>query len=347
MKKVLFATSALVAFANVASAEVAVTGDGRMGMIWDGEDIQMHSRARAKFTMTGETDSGLSFGGSFRVDQENYRADPLHRSAAKGTAGSVFISGTYGKLSMGDVLSAAEAAIGDMPELGYTAGEFAGDPEEIDYLTGDGANEDQGPSALYEYTINGVKLFASLSDGSQRACDGTVGALGCYDFDSDKKSDLAYSVAAGYEFGAYNIALGYSKWGDQSEIIIGGNAAFDAFKVKGFYAKYDSRVVGNEIVGDDDFGDFDLPPGAEYNAAYGLSVGYTLANGVGLTAEWITRELDFNGSKWEGAPDNFDAYGIGASYDLGGGATLAGAVMKNELYGDNETRADMGVKFKF
>ena len=94
-------------------------------------------------------------------------------------------------------------------------------------------------------------------------------------------------------------------------------------------------------------GRLDLPAGAEYDASYGLSVGYTLANGVGLTAEWITRELDFNGSAWEDAPDNFDAYGIGVSYDLGGGATLAGAVMKNELYGDNETRADTGVKFKF
>ena len=88
MKKVLFATSALVALAGAASAEVAVSGDGRMGMIYDGEDIQFSSRARAKFTMTGTSDSGLEFGGAFRVDQESdYTAgyDGSGRSAARGS----------------------------------------------------------------------------------------------------------------------------------------------------------------------------------------------------------------------------------------------------------------------
>ena len=81
MKKVLFATSCLVAFAGAAAAEVAVSGDGRMGMVYDGDDMQFSSRARAKFTMTGESDSGLAFGAAFRVDQENYSANPEGRSA--------------------------------------------------------------------------------------------------------------------------------------------------------------------------------------------------------------------------------------------------------------------------
>lgn len=346
MKKVLFATSALVALSGAAYAEVAVTGDGRMGLVWDGEDAQFSSRARVRFNLSGETDSGLSFGGAFRVDQENFSAAPSSRSAANGTAGSVFISGTFGKLSMGDVVSAAEAAIGDLPEIGYTSGTFAGDPEEIDYLTGDGANERQGPTALYEYTFNGVNLFASLSDGSERFCDGTVGRLACDDYAGDDETDIAFSLAAGYEFGAYSVGLAYSEFGDANEIILGGTAAIDAFKVKAFYASYDDRVVGNEIVGDDDFGDFDLPAGATYDKSYGLGVEYALANGVGLQGIWITRELDFNGVASD-VEDSYDAYGIGASYDLGSGATLAGAIIKNELYADNETRADMGIKFNF
>ena len=355
MKKLLIATSALVALTGAASAEVAVTGDGRMGLVWDGDNAQFSSRARAKFNLTGETDSGLSFGGAFRVDQENYSADPEHRSAAKGTAGSVFVSGTFGKLSMGDVVSAAEAAIGDLPEIGYTAGEFAGDPEEIDYLTGDGENEDQGPNALYEYTFNGVNLFASLSDGSRRRCDATMGTSPCYDTDLngdgiiddvDADSDIAYSLAAGYEFGAYSVGLGYSKSGDASEIVLGGTAAIDVFKVKAFYASYDDRVVGDETPGNDDFGDFDLPAGATYDKAFGLGVEYAMANGVGIQGVWISRKLDFNGAVAD-VEDSYDAYGIGASYDLGAGATLAGAIMKNELYRENETRADMGIKFSF
>lgn len=335
MKKVLFATSALVALSGAAYAEVAVTGDGRMGLVWDGEDAQFSSRARARFNLTGETDSGLSFGGAFRVDQENYLPEAVaeNRSAAHGTAGSVFISGTYGKLSMGDVVSAAEAAIGDLPELGYTSGEFAGDPEEIDFLTGDGANEDQGPTALYEYTFNGVQLFASMTDGSRRDCGGAVlvGSLGCDDYDADRDTDTAFSLAAGYEFGAYSVALAYSDDGDASEIVLGGTAAINEFKIKGFYADYDDRA-------EDAFG-------TTYDKSYGLSVEYAMANGIGLQGLWITRELDLgDGVTGE---DSFDAYGIGASYDLGGGATLAGAIIKNELFDDNETRADAGIKFSF
>lgn len=340
MKKVLFATSCLVAFAGAAAAEVAVSGDGRMGMIYDGDDMQFSSRARAKFTMTGESDSGLAFGGSFRVDQENYSANPEGRSAANGTAGHVFVSGTYGKLSMGDVDSAAEAAIGDLPELGYTDGEFAGDPEEVDYLTGDGANEEQGPTALYEYTFNGVKLFASMTDGSRRDCDATVGSLGCYDDVADRDTDIAYSLAAAYEMGAYSVGLGYSDDGEASEIVLGGSAAFDQFKVSGFYAKYEDRFV-------DSAGDWALPAGTTYDQAFGLGVGYTMANGVGLEGIWVRREVDFADGIVTDAEESYDAYGIGASYDLGGGAEVAGAIMKNELYVDNETRADFGLKFKF
>ena len=193
MKKVLFATSALVMSAGFASAEVAVSGDGRMGVIYDGNDAQFSSRARVKFTLTGESDAGLSFGGAFRVDQEDY--GDQNRSAAKGTRGVVWISGTYGKLSMGDPVGAAEAAIGDLYEVGYTEGEFGGDTEEITYLVGDGANRDQGPTALYEYTINNISLYASMTDGVNTAASGVTGSN---DFGNDT-ADLAYWISAKYE----------------------------------------------------------------------------------------------------------------------------------------------------
>ena len=351
MKKVLFATSALVALSGAAYAEVALTGDGRMGIVYDGEDMQFSSRARAKFNLTGETDSGLSFGGSFRVDHENYSDSPETRSAAHGSAGSVFISGTYGKLSMGDVLSAAEAAIGDLPELGYTSGEFAANPEEIDYLTGDGANEDQGPTALYEYTFQGVKLFASMTDGSRRDCGAsnvTFGSLDCYEDDVDG-TDVAFSLAAGYEMGAYNVALAYSESGDASEIVLGGTAAIDAFKVKAFYADYEDRGLAQlgdfeyDLDEDDDEALFEV----DYDKAYGVSVEYAMANGIGLQALWVRREVEIEEAFAAGEDDSFNAYGVGASYDLGSGATLAGAIIRNELFADNETRADMGVKLAF
>ena len=350
MKKLLIATSALVALTGAASAEVALTGDGRMGLVWDGDNAQFSSRVRARFNLSGETDSGLSFGGSFRVDQENYAAEPDSRSAAHGTAGSVYVSGTFGKLSMGDVVSATEAAIGDLTEIGYTDGEFAANPEEIDYLTGDGENEEQGPTALYEYTFNGVNLFASMTDGSRRDCSASnviVGSLECYDFDTDDESEVAFSLAAGYEFGAYSVGLGYSENRDGTEIVIGGTAAINEFKIKAFYADYDDRDLAQlgdfEYNFDDDEATFEV----NYDKSYGLSVEYAMANGIGLEALWIRRDVEILEGFADEADDSYDAYGVGASYDLGAGATLAGAVMKNDLFAENETRADVGIKFSF
>ncbi len=327
MKKVLFATSALVLSAGFASAEVAVSGDGRMGMIYDGDDVQFSSRARVLFTLTGESDAGLSFGGKFRVDQQ----DEAGGKASNGTAGQVWISGTYGKLAMGDVVSASEAAIGDLYEIGYTDGGFAGDIEEINYLTADGENTDQGPNVLYSYGVNGFTFYASASDGSSNVCAGqVVGTHSDCDGTDDVDTDVAYSLAAAYEAGNYNVGLGYAKHGDADEIVLGGEAKFDQFSVKGIYASYGDR--------------FDAD-GDEHKSTLGLAAAYQ--------ADAILVKGFLRQDKIEvvGGDDIKPLFvGIGADYDLGGGATLAGGIVHADYDVDgvdNDTVADLGVKFKF
>lgn len=329
MKKVLFATSALVLTAGFASAEVALSGDGRMGFIYDGDDMQFSSRARVKFTLTGETDSGLSFGGSFRADNAS--------SAKNGTAGSVWISGAYGKLSMGDVDSAAEAAIGDLYEVGYTGGAFAGDIEEISYLGTDLDN--QGPVALYEYSINGFNLYASMSDGSATACTGAVvGSLGCNRV-ADKNTDTAWSLAANYDLNGYKIGLGYSKHGDAKEIVLGGEATFNEIGVKAIYADYSNRAYSNSILQAAGVSSIEL------DRTFGLSAKYDMANGVGVQGFWRRDKVSYITTANMKGDEDFDSFGIGASYDLGGGATLAGGIVDTDYLKD--TVADFGIKFKF
>ena len=100
MKTVLWATSALVAFAGVAAAEVTVSGDARIGMRYDsnldsealddlGIDVEegwnVVSRARVHFRMSGETDSGLSFGASLRADQAGNANRSSNSSNIEGT----------------------------------------------------------------------------------------------------------------------------------------------------------------------------------------------------------------------------------------------------------------------
>ncbi|RMH39212.1 MAG: porin, partial [Alphaproteobacteria bacterium] len=65
MKKVLFATTALVATAGVAAADVSISGYAEMGVIGGtGMDAQFHTDIDATFSMSGTTDNGLTFGAS-------------------------------------------------------------------------------------------------------------------------------------------------------------------------------------------------------------------------------------------------------------------------------------------
>ena len=90
MKKVLFATTALagLAIGGVASAQgIALFGDARLGLGYnienDGDvlieeqddgtfdtpdDLRAISRVRFGVNMTGETDSGITFGATIRAD---------------------------------------------------------------------------------------------------------------------------------------------------------------------------------------------------------------------------------------------------------------------------------------
>lgn len=346
MKKVLFATTALVMSmtAGVAVAEVAVTGDARMGLIYDGNDAQFSSRARVRFTLTGESDAGLSFGGSFRVDQQ----DDSGGKASNGTAGSVWISGTYGKLEMGDTVSASEAAIGDLYEVGYTQGGFGYDVEEISYLTGDGANTDQGPNILYSYTIDRFELYASASDGSDSAWPTTVGA----NVDDDLNAwsdDVAYSVAAKYNAETWWVGLGYAKHDEADEISLGAGATFNNFTVKGVYVDYSDRFTVWLDSSDGNFAPIvgDLDNGYMLDKTFGLSADYAM-DAVTIGGFWRRDEYK---SDWIDAAGNdyddqeFDSFGIGAEYDLGGGATLAGGIIDTDYL--NDTVADVGVRFTF
>ncbi len=134
--KHLLATTAILLTAGIASAEVTTTGTARMGIV-DGfdSDAAFSSRFRVIFTASGESDTGFAFGATVRNDQSGVGNEANNDS-------SVYISGSFGKLSMGDVDGAAAAAVGQVSGVGYTG---LSDLNEIAYLLG---NEDT--SILYE-----------------------------------------------------------------------------------------------------------------------------------------------------------------------------------------------------
>jgi outer membrane protein OmpU len=137
------------------------------------------SRARVTFTLTGETDGGLAFGASFRADNAligyNPSTDIVTPGAAFGSAGSVFISGDFGRLTMGDTAGAAQHVNGHVAGVGLTG---FGDIHEIVYLGNNVSptlTTAARPTARYEYTIDG---FAVAVSHTNPGVNNSVAAIG-------------------------------------------------------------------------------------------------------------------------------------------------------------------------
>lgn len=302
MKKILLATTVFVAASAAAHAEVTLSGDARMGVTaGGGADVGFTSRARVSFTGSGETDNGLSFGASFRADNAP--------GAAAGTAGSVFISGAFGKLSAGDVDGASQAANGQLSGVGFGPNDSV---QEISYIAtadflsdtdvgGLGTQGTTDPSLLYEYSTGAVTAYASLSN--PKIAENPLG------LDANVSSA---AIGVKYATDAYTFGLGYETIkgviapvlaGERDnvkgrQIVLSASTTLAGATVKGLYAKRTGKVDTDKI-----------------NTNFmGVSADYTVS-GVALTG-FVGQEKD------KVANTTTKLGGIGASYDLGGGAAF-------------------------
>ena len=354
MKNLLLASTALVAFAGAASAEVAISGSGRMGVVYDqdgtfdtdgspNQSERFSSRVRVAFTLTQETDSGVTFGGSVRADNAS--------AGNNGSGGSVFLSGAFGKLSMGDVDGAAESAVGNLSGVGY---EGLGDRNEAFYLQQGNSdlssNEKQTafatPAALYEYTTGPASFYLSLANPAGLdfkttffdTTDPTTGLPATTV--TDLTIDQAFGLGAKYAVDNYTIGIGYESMDfsgvvtddttlvatdfstNIDNIIIGGSGTFGGFTLKAQYGE-----------GSGDYLDL---------TQYGASADYTW-DAYTVTAFYRHVEVK---DKGDNRTSEANPFGIGASYDLGGGASVAAGIVDPDVEGIN-FNWDLGVNFSF
>ena len=305
MKKILLATTVLVGTAGFASAEVTLSGNGRMGITYaetaavGDKETSFNSRVRATISMSSSTDSGLEFGGSFGVHDAATRVTDvvagvpvITGGANDGIEGTVFISGAFGKLSMGGNDSAAQNAVGQLAGVGYTGN---GDHNEIGYLTS-GDRE----SALYSYSASGFTGYLSVGQ-------------------PDNAADT-YSLGAAYSTDTFSVAVGYEDSdsagtaADATQTSVSASATFSGVTAKAIYMTRDTAGFDPE--------------------SYGLSASYTM-DAITVTGFYRQEETSATNTAY--------FQGIGASYSLGGGATLAGGIVNN----DGLTKADLGVNFSF
>jgi outer membrane protein OmpU len=284
MKKILLATTLLAGFAGAASAEVTISGEARMGVedLGGPEGVQFIQRVRVKFAMEGETDGGLAFGAEMRADQDGGNAD----DTANGDS-IVYIPGAFGKLSMGDVGSAADNVVGNVSGVGVAG---LTDWNELGYIGNDKT------AAKYEYTSGA--FTAAISSGQ---LDSTGGSL-----------DTA-SVAVKYSGEAFSVALGYEDVTGADQLTLGASATFGAVTAK--------VVLADNSLDADTRGALSI----DYVAGATTFTGFYSTNKAGL---------------------GVDAIGLGAAYDLGGGASVKGGIVDLDVPG-SDLMFDLGVAMTF
>ena len=287
-----------------------------MGVVSSDGVSEFWNRARVKFSGSGTTDGGLAFGGSFRAGEA---ADADNDQASKGSA---FISGAFGKITMGSVDSGDAATVGQLASVGFSG---LGYGNSIGYAADGGVlglnDVDTGASArvLYTYSGNGLSVSAS----SSQLTDG---------------GDSSYGVGVSYTTGALTVALGTGQVdGTFTDVARDTDAAVAAVElvdgtvsitdtsasatyvmgattIKAIYQDKSATVVGDAVDVD---ADIDTSVTA---TSMGLSVSHKIDT-ITLTAYTVSTEIDA-GDLTDDKP-TVSRYGIGASYDLGGGASFA------------------------
>ncbi len=314
MKKVLFATTALIATAGVASAQgVSLSGSAEMGItggdVLNGamtavatNEVQFSQNVDVTFTLSGTTDNGLTFGASVDLDEAAGIAGPETNHGGA----TVFISGNFGTLTMGDTDGAVDWALSDAntagspgsindAETGHAGynGSF-GDPMGSDgqILRYDYSFGNFGFAVSHQQSANPVTGVVPLNPNSgstavgvrySMAAAGADVALGLgystTDFGTATDQEiLGLSVAATFG-GGFSATAGYVQWTDVAgapgvdidHSYIGLGYSFDAISLHANYGMMDSNVANADVSGFGFAAGYDLGGGASILLGYGSS----------------------------------------------------------------------------
>ena len=313
MKKVLFATTALVLTAGMAMADVKISGSGRVGLTYnDGRDdvdtdlntTLIEMRLRFNIDASKETDAGVTFGGRIRMQSDEGDTNATLSGAY------VYAEARGFHVEVGNANTAYDsAALMYNPEIGFV-GNSQGDPLGSYYSFSSKGNPSDDYIAIFaSYSVG--DLNARLSYATEDQTGGTP-------------VDEEIGVSFDYKFGQFTVSLAANQNG-------GGIADNDQIFLGAEYAVNDSTNVGllyNDNGNSTSFGD------ATTITLYGNT---KLASGITLKGY-----ISSIGSTTV-APADDVAGGIGADYDLGG-ASLAGGIEKRF---NGDTYADLGVNFSF
>ena len=314
MKKVLFATTALVAFAGAASAQstsVGLSGSAEMGIVGGtGQDAQFFQSVDVRFSLRGTSDNGLSFGAT--VDLED-AAEQANNVDVTGFADyTVFISGDWGTLTMGDTDGALDWALTEAGNMGNPGSIADNETAHIGYLGAyaDGAGD--GQILRYDNTFGAVGVAVSVEQSIRGGTDETGYAIGVrYNVDL---GGTTLALGAGFQNATVENS-GLFNVGNSGGAPVPVGTEIDIWGVSAVATLAGGVTAG--IV----YSDWDLDPIGIDASHIGVGVGYETGP-ITLHANWGEYDLDGIGS--------VSGFGVAAAYDLGGGASV------HVAYGDSD-----------
>lgn len=310
MKKVLFATTALVATAGVAAAELSLGGSARFGVTYNDtltNELQIHNRFTLNIDGSASTDTGLDFFARVRVRGGNTGTAGLGASGVSAPRVGVSVAGFT--VATGNILGAIESAPGlysgsvGLTGLGWgnlvanvgAGSTVPGNTFRWDAFSSAGAGRN-GVEVIYSNAGFGVHVSWSGVGGDDRIA-----------------ANLSYT------FGDWTAAAAYQDSDTDAD------------------DKWFATIGGN-------LGDFGV--GAAYGDNDGVSKwqvngSYTFGAGTTVTA-YVADESGTNSAGSNVAATD-TSWGLGFTHSLGG-ATLAGGVAGTNT---GATLADLGVRFSF
>ena len=302
MKKLLIATTALVATAGMAAADVKLTGYAEIGMTDAGgtTGMEMHSDMDIGFKLSGASDNGLTFGASIDLDEVSGGI------ASTGGSQAINVSGAFGTLTMGDTDGAMDKRNNEVGSLTAISDNHTG---HAGY--NGGAGLDSGDVLRYDTSLGDFNVSASIGqdDGATNndvmgyGLSTTVGTVALsVGYQTDNSQDIT-AVSAKSTIGGLTVTANYS------EATMDATAAITAVTAVNFV--FDATTGGVTAAGKKG-----VTGVAAVDNSYehtGLGLGYTVS-GVNLSANYGSYDYD------DGSPA--DGFGVAANYSLGGGATV-------------------------
>lgn len=262
------------------------------------------NRVRISFAGSGTTDGGLTYGFSARADHSN-----------TSTGGSQYISGAFGKISMGDLNGGDEQLVGNLSGVGSSG---AGSHQEFGY-------QSSSHNLGYSVSMAGVS-FAATTD-LVRGADATA---------TGSNSAMGVKWAGDMGGATVGIAFGTSKIGTVSEDSMSASVSMGGLSIM---AVSHSNDNGPATSTDAAIQTATVAHAVAASAANldtdttGLSISYAM-DAMSVTAYTRTESTS-------GVADK-DYSGVGFTYNMGGATLKAGFVDANDI-----SIMDFGVNFSF